>query len=246
MPDVRLNDPRPEVLDGRHLRASAFEPARVALLDDLVEGGVGGRALTVGAGYANVLGLLVDRGFDVVASDPSAEAVGVARQRWPAVEHRVADPTSTGLAHASFDLVFCTDTLEIVDDLDGVLRELARVIRPGGTVVLDTVACTPLARLIYLGLFQRVGYTRIVPPGRYARSRLRRPGDLRAAAARAGLPVRDVVGFEPRSPISLVRALLARRALRITDEEIAPRAGFVLARHSGEPPVTYFAVCERA
>ncbi|MFB7933989.1 methyltransferase domain-containing protein [Streptomyces sp. NPDC056039] len=47
--------------------------------------------------------------------------------------------------------MYCADTLEITDRPDAVLREVARVLRPGGAFVYDTVNRTLVSRLIYLG-----------------------------------------------------------------------------------------------
>jgi ubiquinone/menaquinone biosynthesis C-methylase UbiE len=47
------------------------------------------------------------------------------------------------LATGSCDLVWCRDALSVAD-CAGALRELARVARPGGTVLLHTTCATPL------------------------------------------------------------------------------------------------------
>jgi SAM-dependent methyltransferase len=41
-------------------------------------------------------------------------------------------------ADDEFDKVLCADTLEHVDDVGGTIREIARVLRPGGLLVLTT------------------------------------------------------------------------------------------------------------
>ncbi|OYO17351.1 hypothetical protein CGZ94_00085 [Enemella evansiae] len=54
--------------------------------------------------------------------------------------------------------------------------------------------------------------------------------------------VHTVVGFEPRSVGSLVRAVLDRRAGRIDDADLPAAAGFRLSADGHPPVVTYFAV----
>jgi 2-polyprenyl-6-hydroxyphenyl methylase/3-demethylubiquinone-9 3-methyltransferase len=54
------------------------------------------------------------------------------------------------------DVVVAGEILEHVDDLSAVLREACRVLRPGGTFVLDTVADTALARLLVVTVAERI------------------------------------------------------------------------------------------
>jgi 2-polyprenyl-6-hydroxyphenyl methylase/3-demethylubiquinone-9 3-methyltransferase len=92
--------------------------------------------------------------------------------------------------------------------------------------------------MVYLGAFQAIPMTRIMPPGRYTAARLRTPDEVTAALARHGLRNQDIREFKPRNPLGLVRAILARRSGRITDEEIPPLVDFVLSR-GARPQVTY-------
>jgi ubiquinone/menaquinone biosynthesis C-methylase UbiE len=72
-----------------------------------------------------------------------------------------------GAAEASagevFDVVYLADTLEITNDPDRVIEEAARVLKPGGVLIYDTVNRTLLSRLIYLGAFQAVPSDRSPP-----------------------------------------------------------------------------------
>src|SRR4051794_12123179 len=44
----------------------------------------------------------------------------------------------------SFDLVWCRDVIELIDGLERALAEVARVVRPGGDVIVYTVLATEL------------------------------------------------------------------------------------------------------
>jgi 2-polyprenyl-6-hydroxyphenyl methylase/3-demethylubiquinone-9 3-methyltransferase len=93
-------------------------------------------------------------------------------------------------------------------------------------------------RAVYLGAFQGLPFTRIMPPGRYAADRLRPPAEVRAVLAAHGLRSEDVCGFKPASIGRLVSAVLRRRRGRLTDAETGPLTGFVLDR-KGPPIVPY-------
>ncbi|WP_265442813.1 class I SAM-dependent methyltransferase [Flexivirga meconopsidis] len=254
MSQIALNNPDPDVLDGRHIRAAAFEGAQRELLDLLPlpasATDATPRALTVGAGYSWLPHLIASAGYQVSAIDSSAEATAVASSNTAEVaadiDFRVGEVTSLPAPDASFDLVWCIDTLETTDDPHGVLAELARVRRPSGALVLDTVSDTWLSRLIYLRLFQQVPGTRIMPPGRYTTDRLRTPAFLAEAVGRINLEIAEIHGYEPASPQTLLSALLRRRRGKLTDAELAEAAGFTLSEPGHEPPVTYFAIARPA
>lgn len=50
----------------------------------------------------------------------------------------VADAADTSLPAKSADAVVCIDALQLVPDMDALLREVARILRPGGRVVITT------------------------------------------------------------------------------------------------------------
>jgi len=69
--------------------------------------------------------------------------------------------------------------------------------------------------------------------------------EMTALLDRHGLRSQDICGFKPADARSLVKATLARRRGRITDEEIPPIVGFVLHPH-GRPVVTYLGYARKA
>lgn len=246
-PHVTIDARGDGILDGRQVRAMAFVPARRQLLDRLTSARSlhGGRALVVGGGYSPIPADLRDRGFEVTAVDSSPAATDIARGETPGVTFCTAPATELGVEAESFDLVYVADTVEVSDDLDGVLAQLAGAARPGATIVVDTVTDTVVAKLIYLIAFPRLPLTRIMPAGRYSAARLRNPRALTQACRRVGIEVNDIVGFEPASVISLVRAVLDRRAGRLADDDLAQAVDFHLSDAEHAPVVTYFAVATK-
>ncbi|MBV6703061.1 class I SAM-dependent methyltransferase [Kitasatospora aureofaciens] len=241
-PHIELDSPTPEAIDGRHIRALSFQAVRMEYLAKVAPDGTGRRALVVGGGRGLPAAGLARLGYRVTAVDPSPIATEYARAAHErdglAIASEVADAEELPFADGEFDLAYCADTFEVTADLDRVLAHAARILRPGGTLVYDTVNRTPLSRLIYLGAFQAIPATRIMPPHRYAAARLRTPAELTAALARHGLHNRDICDFKPRDPRTLIQAILARRAGRITDDEIPPLVDFVLSP-AARPVVTY-------
>lgn len=72
--------------------------------------------------------------------DLSPLACGLARERVPAAEVREASVTALPWGDAAFDAVVSADVLYHVEDDAAALREFFRVLRPGGTVVINVPA----------------------------------------------------------------------------------------------------------
>jgi 2-polyprenyl-6-hydroxyphenyl methylase/3-demethylubiquinone-9 3-methyltransferase len=93
-------------------------------------------------------------GYRHVGVDLSSTALRVAQQHGlrplRADAHRL--PMNDGCA----DVVVAGEVLEHVDDLAGVVAEVCRVLRPGGTLVVDTIADTRWARLVAVTVAERL------------------------------------------------------------------------------------------
>jgi len=110
---------------------SVYEWAGLAEWRRALVGGARGRVLDVGSGTGRNLPLLPD-GTTVVALDPSLDALKRARRRAPSVPLVVGRAEALPFRDGVFDtvlsgLVFCS-----VDDPQGGLAEVRRVLRPPG------------------------------------------------------------------------------------------------------------------
>ena len=94
-----------------------------------------GHVLDVATGTGLVAAELERRGFRVTGLDQSGEMLAVARRRLGNQAELVqASAESVPFPDAAFDHVTFTYLLRYVDDPAATLAELARVVRPGGTV----------------------------------------------------------------------------------------------------------------
>ena len=97
----------------------------------------GGRVLDVATGTGLVADALLRRGFRVTGLDQSPEMLARARERFgDRVELVEASADALPFADGSFDHLTFTYLLRYVDDPGATLVELARVVRPGGTLAM--------------------------------------------------------------------------------------------------------------
>jgi SAM-dependent methyltransferase len=127
-PRERLpSDPR-DPLWGDHVSRYRFASKLVR------EGGI----LDAGSGSGFGAALLSDAaGRDVVAIDIAAEAIAASR-RYASLQVVRGDLAFLPFRRATFSLVTCLEAIEHVPDFDAVVRELRRVVRDDGVVVLST------------------------------------------------------------------------------------------------------------
>ncbi|MCA0145802.1 methyltransferase domain-containing protein [Blastococcus sp. LR1] len=163
-------------------RAEHIPPAAApgALLVDLACGGGLMAPHVAGLGYRHVGVDLGDAGLRV------ARGHGVQPVRGSVL----AVPLADGCA----DVVVAGEVLEHVDDDVAVLAECARLLRPGGTLVLDALADTRIGRFLMVTVAERLPGG--PPPGIHDPALFVDRARLLAAADRLGLDLR-LVGLRP-------------------------------------------------
>lgn len=96
----------------------------------------GERVLDLAAGTGTSSEEYADVGVDVLPCDLSAGMAGVGKRRRPDLPFVVADAMALPFADESFDAVTISFGLRNVQDPDAALREMLRVTRPGGRLVV--------------------------------------------------------------------------------------------------------------
>lgn len=102
-------------------------------------GAPGRHTLDVGCGEGRLTRHLAALGHRVVGVDVSPTLIAAARERAPEMELHVANAAALPFAHAAFDRVVSFMCLHDVDDLDGAVREIARVLESGGVLCASVV-----------------------------------------------------------------------------------------------------------
>ena len=95
------------------------------------------QVLDAGCGNGVFTAFLSELGFDAKGIDISGTAIGKARQRYPGIRFEVAS-LEDGLPfkNEEFDVIWCTEVLEHLFDVEAALAEINRVLRANGKLVL--------------------------------------------------------------------------------------------------------------
>lgn len=164
---------------------------------DLTAVGPGAKVLDVATGTGDLAIEAASRGCEVVGSDFSEAMLVRARAKAPAIRFEQADALALPYPDDTFDAATVGFGARNFSDLDRGLREMARVVRPGGRVVvleITTPARPPLST------FFSLWFDRVVPlvgrlagdPDAYSYlpnsvKRFPAPRELAATMERAGM-----------------------------------------------------------
>src|SRR6185437_10641385 len=93
-------------------------------------------SVDIGCGGGLLAEEMARMGATVIGIDPSPNSLATARahaaERGLVIDYRLGTGEDLPLQDASADIVYCVDVLEHVHDLDKVISETARVLKPGG------------------------------------------------------------------------------------------------------------------
>ncbi|MEM7732864.1 MAG: bifunctional 2-polyprenyl-6-hydroxyphenol methylase/3-demethylubiquinol 3-O-methyltransferase UbiG [Pseudomonadota bacterium] len=160
----------------------------------------GQRVLDLGCAGGFMAEALADRGAKVTGIDPAAEAIRAAQlhadHEGYSIQYDVGVGEALPYEDASFEAVVCVDVLEHVADLDQVLREVKRVLVPGGRFFFDTINRNILSRLAVITVAEDI--LRLLPKGTHDPQMFIKPIELKSAMERAGLVPGPTTGLGPR------------------------------------------------
>ena len=174
-------------------------PGRLKWFDRRVDW-QGKAVLDLGCAGGFMAEALTEKGARVTGIDPAEQAIDAARLRAASVGQEVRYNVGAGedmpYEDAAFDAVVCVDVLEHVADIDRVLAEVARVLKPGGLVLYDTINRNPLSRFAAITVAEDM--LGLLPRGTHDPDMFLKPEELCKALERAGLKPGPTKGLGPR------------------------------------------------
>ena len=114
--------------------------AEEAAIDRLLRGRRFERAIDVGGGYGRLSKHLTRYASEVILAEPSRQQLALAQaflRNDPCVRCHPAQASDLGLPGASVDVAMVVRVLHHIPDPSAEIAEIARVLRPGGTLLLE-------------------------------------------------------------------------------------------------------------
>jgi SAM-dependent methyltransferase len=166
--------------DGHNTAFDYDEP----VVKEIVDAVPAGVAVDAACGTGRFSALLTARGHRVIGVDSSPDMLARARANVPGGDFRCGDLGELPVADASADLVTCGLALTHVPDLRPAFAEFARVLRPGGHLVISDMHPERILRAAIPTLRDSDGRPGRLPGHRHL------VGDYLRAALAAGLELR--------------------------------------------------------
>ena len=184
--------------------------------------------LDIGCGGGFLAEQFAALGCQVTGVDPSPASVDTARAHAAArglpIDYRVGAGEELPVQDAAFDVTCCCDVLEHVADLDRVISETSRVLKPGGLYLFDTINRTRTSRLLAIKVMQQWRLTRLTDVALHDWNMFITPAELASVLERHGLTAGEVTGLGARAhPLAILRAFTSAKRGRITYGELSRR-----------------------
>ncbi|WP_453960331.1 bifunctional 2-polyprenyl-6-hydroxyphenol methylase/3-demethylubiquinol 3-O-methyltransferase UbiG [Amorphus suaedae] len=189
-----------------------FNPVRLAYIKEVVARHFGRevddakalsglRLLDIGCGGGLLSEPMARLGADVVGADAAETNIEVARihaeRSGVTVDYRATTAEALADDGETFDVVLAMEIVEHVADVPLFVSACARMVKPGGLLLLATINRTPKAYA--LAIFGAEIVLRWLPRGTHQYERLVKPTELEAAIDGTGLSILETTGvvFDP-------------------------------------------------
>jgi 2-polyprenyl-6-hydroxyphenyl methylase/3-demethylubiquinone-9 3-methyltransferase len=183
------------------------------------------RVLDIGCGGGLLAEYFSRAGCHVTGIDPSGPSLEAATQHARLsgleIDYQQGLAEHLSFPDGDFDLVYCCDTLEHVTDTDRAISEAARVLKPGGYYLYDTINRTFRSKLAMIKMAQDWKSVSFAPKDLHDWKSFIKPAELHALFRKHGLNNSDLVGFaSTRRQLELLKAMRRRARGEITYGEL--------------------------
>jgi len=157
--------------------------------------------LDIGCGGGYLSEELAKIDLDVTGLDPSPASIEAARihaeKESLAIEYCEGYGEKLPFESNRFDFACCCDVLEHVDDFSQVIKEISRVLKPGGVFFYDTINRTLISKFVMINIMQEWQGTAFLDPTIHVWDKFIKPQELLSVLAEHQLVSQELKGLSP-------------------------------------------------
>lgn len=203
-----------------HLLKTSVNPCRVGYFHNIIKKLAiepkGKTALEVGCGGGILTEEICKMGFVTTGIDPSDQSLNTAINHAKASGLYIKYDNGTGeqlpYSDKSFDCVFCCDVLEHVRDLQKVISEISRVLKPNGIFFYDTLNRTIISKIVAIKIWQEWKRWAFMPPNLHVWEMFIKPDEIKSLLSINSFDWKEHRGTQPNVSIPKMLNYLRRRA----------------------------------
>ncbi len=156
------------------------------------------RILDVACGGGFLANELARQGYEVTGVDLSPRSLETAsyHDTTKSVSYKVADAYHLPFEDESFEVVSCMDFLEHVEQPGDVIKECARVLKPGGIFFFHTFNRNPVAHFVVIKLLE--WFIKNTPEHMHVIELFIKPQELRRYCHQNSLEIMAMTGLKPK------------------------------------------------
>ena len=169
------------------------------------------KVLDVGCGGGFTCEFMAKRGAQVSGVDISEVSVATAqshaKESGLEIDYRISKGEKLPHEDNTFDVVTCVDVLEHVEDVDQVVREIHRVLKPGGTFLFDTINKTFKSKFIMIWLLEYI--KKEIPKGTHDWNMFIPPKQMENSLVSGNFQDIELAGFDVKGIDGKTKSIIA-------------------------------------
>lgn len=195
-----------------YLLKSMVNPWRVPYFSNVIHSTFPGKLselslLDIGCGGGFLTEEYARLGCQVTGIDISPRSIAAARaharQENLSIDYQIGSASVLAYEGEHFEIVSCCDVLEHIPDWHDVIEEIARVLKPGGLFLFDTINRTPKSRATMIFGLQDWSFSKLFAPGTHIWEMFITPEELTEGMEKLGIQLRELSGgIIPKNPWS--------------------------------------------
>ena len=120
------------------------------------------------------------------------------------INFQVGSANALPYADQSFDIVSCCDVLEHLPNWELTISETARILKPNGLFLFDTINRTLFSFISMILAAELIPFTRFLVKGTHAWRMFIKPKELKQAFVRNKFTCKNISGGKPNSTITKI------------------------------------------